>query len=96
LQTQFWQNQARSQSLRFGAQNTFLGGKVCFYHMFKTIFSEHNKILGHKKDLAVTAPKCPTASAILGRTVARKSSTGSLHVCAGGIGILKIYIQFTT
>jgi len=35
-------------------------------------------------------------SAGLGRTVTRKSSTGGLHVCAGGLDILKIYIEFTT
>ena len=38
----------------------------------------------HKKDLRVTAPKCPIVSVDLGRTVARKSSIGGLHVCAGG------------
>ena len=31
-----------------------------------------------------------------GRTVARKSSVGGLHVCAGGLNILKMYISFTT
>jgi len=45
----------------------------------------------HKKDLVVTASECPTVSAVLGRTVARKSSIGGLHVCAGGLDILKIY-----
>ena len=25
-------------------QNTFIGVKICSYHMFKTNFSEHNKI----------------------------------------------------
>jgi len=39
--------------------------------------------LGEKKDLGVTAPECPTVSAGLDRTVAKKSSTGGLHVCAG-------------
>jgi len=40
--------------------NTSLGGKdLCWYCMFKTNFSEHNKILGYKKGLGVTAPKCP-------------------------------------
>jgi len=27
--------------------------------MLETNFSEHNKILGHKKDLGETAPECP-------------------------------------
>jgi len=43
---------------------------------------------GHKNDFGVNAP----VSAGLGRTVARKSSSGGLHVYAGGLGILKIYI----
>jgi len=38
----------------------------------------------------VNAPECPPVSAVLGRTVARKSSTGGLHVCVGGLDILKI------
>ena len=38
-----------------------------------------------QKDLVVTAPKCPLpVSASLVRTVARKSSIGSLHVYARG------------
>jgi len=32
----------------------------------------------------------PPVSASLGRTIARKSSIGGLHVCAGGLDILKI------
>jgi len=37
--------QARSQVLRFGGKNKFLGGKdFCFYYMFKIHFSGHNKI----------------------------------------------------
>jgi len=47
---------------------------------------------GHKKDLGVIAPKCPTVAAGLGRTVVRKSSIGCLHVCARGRDIPKIYI----
>jgi len=73
-------------------QNTFLWGKdFDIYHTFETNFSEHKKIWGHKKDLGVTATEWPTVSAGLGRTVARKSSIGGLHVCAGGLDILKIY-----
>jgi len=34
----------------------------------------------------------PLVSAGLDRTVARKSSIGDLHVCAGGLDILKMYI----
>jgi len=70
----------------FGRENAFLRGKdFCFYYMFKTNFSEHNKMLGgHKKDLGVTASECPTVSTGLGRAVARKSFIGGLHVCAGG------------
>jgi len=54
--------------------------------MFEKKFSEHNKIWGGtKKDLGVTAHKCPTVSAGLGRTVPRKSSIRDLRVCAGGL-----------
>jgi len=59
--------------------------------MFKTNFSEHNKIWGAQKYLGVTAPECLTVSAGLGKTVARKFSIGGLHVCAGGLEILKVY-----
>jgi len=59
--------------------------------MFETNFSEHNKIWGAQKDLGLTAPKCPSVSAGLGRTVARKYSIGGFHDCAGGLDILKIY-----
>jgi len=74
-----------------GGQNTFLGGEVFVLINFKPNFSEHNKTWGAQKDLRVTAPECPTVSAGLGRTVARKSSIGGLHVCAGRVDILKIY-----
>jgi len=58
--------------------------------MFETYFSENNIIWVYKKDLRVTSPECPTKSADLGRTVARKSSIAGLHVCARGLDILKI------
>jgi len=39
MQTQFWQNQARSQVLKFGGQNTFSGEKdFNIYRMFETNF----------------------------------------------------------
>jgi len=60
--------------------------------MFKTNLSEHNKIWGEQKDMGVTAPACRPVSAGLGRSVARKSSIGGLHVYAVGLDILKIYI----
>jgi len=55
------------------------------------MFLSTTKFGGHKKDLGVTALECPTVSAGLGRTVARKSSIGGLHGCAGGLDILNIY-----
>ena len=61
------------------------------YHMFEANFSRNNKIWGAQKYLGVTSPGRPTVSAGLGRTIARKSSIGGLHVCAGGLDILKIY-----
>ena len=54
----FWQNQARSQVLRFGG-------------MLKKIFLSTTKCGGHKKDLKVTAPECLTVSVDLARTVDR-------------------------
>jgi len=59
--------------------------------MLKTSFSEHNKIWGGTKRLGVTAPECPPCL----RTWAEpspKSSIGGLHVFAGGLDILKMYI----
>jgi len=61
-----------------------MGKDFNFYHMFETTFLSTRKFRGHKKDLSVTAPECPTVSAGLGRTVSRKSSIWGLHVCAGG------------
>jgi len=51
--------------------------------MFETNFSEHNKFVGHKK-IWGNCLRMPPMSAGLGRTVARKSSIGGLHVCARG------------
>jgi len=50
LQTQFWQNQARSQLLRFGGENKFLGKDFYFYHMFKTIYFVQENLGDHKKE----------------------------------------------
>ena len=59
LQTQFWQNQARSQVLRFVGQNTSLWGKdFNFYHMLTQMFLSITKFGGHKKDFGITAPEC--------------------------------------
>jgi len=55
----------------------------------RQIFLSTIKFGGRKKDLGPTASEYPTVSAGLGRTVARKSSIGGLHVCAGGLDILK-------
>jgi len=70
----------------------FCGGNILIFIIcLKQIFLSTTKFGVHKKDFWVTAPECPTVSAGLGRTVARKSSIGGLHVCAGGLDILKIY-----
>ena len=40
--------------------NTFLGGQdFCFYYMFKTNFSERNKIWGAQKKFGVHCPRMP-------------------------------------
>jgi len=62
-----------------------------FIICLKQIFVSTTKFGGYKKGLGVTAPECPTVSAGLGRTFARKSSIGVLHVCAVGLDIMKIY-----
>jgi len=64
--------------------------------MFKTNFSDHNKIWGAQIRFGGTAPECCPVSAGLGRTNARTSSTEGLDVCAGGLDILKIYTYFKT
>jgi len=59
--------------------------------MFETNFSEHNKIWRAQKIFGGNCLRMASVSADLDRTVARKSSTGDLHVCAGALDILKIY-----
>jgi len=50
IRASFWYTQARGRALRFGGQNTFLGGQdFCFYYMFKTNFAGHNTIWGGTK-----------------------------------------------
>jgi len=56
--------------------------------MFKTNFSEHNKIWGTKM-FEGNCPRMYPMSAGLGRTVAEKSSIVGLRVCAVGLDILK-------
>jgi len=51
---------------------------------------------GEQKGFGGNFFRMPPVSAGLGRTVPRKSSIGSLHVCAGGVDILTIYFYFTT
>jgi len=60
--------------------------------MFETNFSEHNKILAAQKRFEGNCPRMLPVSTGVGRTVARKSSIGGLHVCAGGLDALKIYV----
>jgi len=45
--------------------------------MFKTNFSEHNKIWGEQKRFGGNFPRMHPMSANLGRTVTRNSSTGA-------------------
>jgi len=87
LQTQFWQNQARSQVLKFRGAKYIFREKDFVFICLNQIFLSITKFVGHKIDLGVASP----VSAGLGRTVARKSSIGDLHVRAGGLDILKIY-----
>jgi len=51
--------QALRHVLRFGG-NTHLGQQdFCFYYMFETTFSGHNKIRGTQKDLGGIASEWP-------------------------------------
>jgi len=59
--------------------------------MFETNFSLDNKIWGAQKVFGGNYPRMHPVSAGLGRTAARKSFIGDLHVCASGLDILKIY-----
>jgi len=72
----------RSQGL--GKKIYFRGKDFCIYHMFKTNFSEHNKIWGTKM-FEGNCPRMYPMSAGLGRTVAEKSSIVGLRVCAVGL-----------
>ena len=68
----------------------------CFCYVFEINFSEHNKICEAQKLWWELFPNSPLLPAGLVRTDARKSSIWGLLVCAGGLGILNIYFQFTT
>jgi len=73
LQTQYWQNQACSQVLRFGGAKYILWGKdFNIYHMFETNFSEHNKIWGAQKRFAGNCPRMPHRVCGSGRNRCRK------------------------
>jgi len=53
--------------------------------MFKNIVLSTTKFGGTPKRFGVTTLECPLPLlAGLSRTVARKSSIGGLHICAGG------------
>jgi len=67
LQNSNW-NQARSQVLRFGGQNAFLGRQdFCFYLMFKKSFLGTTQFGGAQKYLRGTAHEClPVATGLTG------------------------------
>jgi len=61
--------------------------------MFKTNFSEHNKIWGEQKnDLGITSPECSPMSAGLGRNRRLKVFHWRPSCLCRGLDILKIYI----
>jgi len=60
--------------------------------MCKTYFFENSKFWEAQKRFGDICPRMPPpVSAGLGRTAGRKSSIGGLHVCPGGLNIVKIY-----
>jgi len=79
---QFWLNQARSQVLRFGEANYI-------FKVERLLFLRAQQNLGGTKRFGDNFPRMSPVSASLGRTVARNSSIGGLHVCARGLDILK-------
>jgi len=70
------------------------GGKIFgFIICLKQIFLSTTKFVGAQKMFGGNCPRMPTPmSAGLGTTMAWKSSIWGLHVYAGGLDILKIYI----
>jgi len=93
MQTQFWQNQPRSQVLKFRRKNTFLWGKdFNFCHIFETNFSEHNKIWGAQKRFGGNCLRMPHRVVGPGQNRRQKVFHWGLHICAGGLDILKIYL----
>jgi len=79
LQTQFWQNQALDQVLRFGGENTFLGIKV----FVLIVCLKHNKIWRAQKRFGGNCPRITPVSAGMARTIARKSSFGNFMSVQG-------------
>jgi len=79
-----------------GTKYIFRGKNFVFCHMFKTNFSEHNKIWGAQKRFGSNCPRMSLVSADLGKTVARKSFITGLRGCAGGLDILNIYTVFNS
>ena len=72
-------------------ENTFV-----FIICFKQIFLTPTKFDGHKKDLGSNWTRMSPVSGGLDRTVSRKSSIWGVHICAGRLDTLIIYIYFTT
>jgi len=89
----FWQNQVRSQVLRFeGGKILFKVGKIfVFIICLKQIFLSTKTLGGTQNRFGGNVLRMPPVSAGLGMTIARKSSIGGLYVCAGGLDIPKIY-----
>ena len=60
LQKQFWRNQARSQVLRFGVQNTLLGGNIfIFIKCLKQSFLSTTKYRRAQKRFWGNCPRMP-------------------------------------
>jgi len=60
--------------------------------MFKKIFLSTIKFEVHKKDFGVTSLVCPPYLWAWAEPSPESLPFGSLHVCAGGLDILEIYI----
>ena len=107
------QKQALNQVSCLGRQNTLLGGAwFCFYYLFKTHFSGHNKIWGwHKRMWGALPPNVPhgygSEQKLLGMKMAEMTTNDNPTIrfsgCTPGVGIcynwhkwLQSYAAITT
>jgi len=71
-----------------------LGEKdLCFYHKFKTFFSEHNKILEAQKWFGGNCPQIPPCLGALAEPWPESLPLGAFMFVEGRLDILKILLD---